>query len=99
MAKLSIEYGKIKKDGSRAVMIRLVSGKTQKHIPTQVVLDKSDYKEYRDGRIKVTNNSKYFDIEDFLSGLQTKVNEVMRNNYGLTLTAEQIIHYVFRPTR
>ena len=53
MAKLSIEYGKIKKDGSRAVMIRLVSGKTQKHIPTQVVLDKCDYKEYRDGRIKV----------------------------------------------
>ena len=30
MAKLSIEYGKTKKDGSRAVMIRLVSGKTQK---------------------------------------------------------------------
>lgn len=99
MAKLSIEYGKIRKDGSRAVMIRLVSGKTQKHIPTQVVLDKCDYKEYRDGRIKVTNNSKYFDIEDFLSSLQTKVNEVMRNNYGLTLTAEQIVDYVFRPTR
>lgn len=99
MAKLSIEYGKIKKDGSRAVMIRLVSGKTQKHIPTQVVLDKGDYKEYRDGRIKVTNNSKYFDIEDFLSGLQTKVNEVLRNNYGLTLTAEQIIYYIFKPTK
>ena len=99
MAKLSIEYGKIKKDGSRAVMIRLVSGKTQKHIPTQVVLEKGDYKEYRDGRIKVTNNSKYFDIEDFLSGLQTKVNEVLRNNYGLTLTAEQIIYYIFKPTK
>ena len=99
MAKLSIEYGKIKKDGSRAVMIRLVSGKTQKHIPTQVVLDKCDYKEYRDGRIKVTNNSKYFDIEDFLSGLQTKVNEVMRSNYGLTLTAEQILNYIFKPTK
>ncbi|MGN0491826.1 phage integrase SAM-like domain-containing protein [Ruminococcus sp.] len=99
MAKLSIEYGKIKKDGSRSVMIRLVSGKTQKHIPTQVVLKKSDYKEYRDGRIKVTNNSKYFDIEDYLSSLQTKVNEVMRNNYGLSLTAEQIANYIFRPTR
>ena len=99
MAKLSIEYGKIKKDGSRAVMIRLVSGKTQKHIPTQVTLCKGDYREYPDGRIKVLNNNKYFDIEDFLSNIQTKVNEVLRNNYGLTLTAEQIINHIFKPTK
>ena len=99
MAKLSIEYGKIKKDGSRAVMIRLVSGKTQKHIPTQVTLAKNEYREYPDGRIKVLNNNKYFDIEDFLSNIQTKVNEVLRNNYGLTLTAEQIINHIFKPTK
>ena len=99
MAKLSIEYGKIKKDGSRAVMIRLVSGKTQKHIPTQVTLAKNEYREYSDGRIKVLNNNKYFDIEDFLSNIQTKVNEVLRNNYGLTLTAEQIINHIFKPTK
>ena len=99
MAKLSIEYGKTKKDGSRAVMIRLVSGKTQKHIPTQVTLCKGDYREYPDGRIKVLNNNKYFDIEDFLSNIQTKVNEVLRNNYGLTLTAEQIINHIFKPTK
>ena len=99
MAKLSIEYGKTKKDGSRAVMIRLVSGKTQKHIPTQVTLAKNEYREYPDGRIKVLNNNKYFDIEDFLSNIQTKVNEVLRNNYGLTLTAEQIINHIFKPTK
>ena len=99
MAKLSIEYGKIKKDGSRSVMIRLVSGKTQKHIPTQVTLAKNEYREYSDGRIKVLNNNKYFDIEDFLSNIQTKVNEVLRNNYGLTLTAEQIINHIFKPTK
>lgn len=99
MAKLSIEYGKTKKDGSRAVMIRLVSGKTQKHIPTQVTLCKGDYREYPDGRIKVLNNNKYFDIEDFLSNIQTKVNEVLRNNYGLTLTAEQIINQIFKPKK
>ena len=99
MAKLSIEYGKTKKDGSRAVMIRLVSGKTQKHIPTQVTLCKGDYREYPDGRIKVLNNNKYFDIEDFLSNIQTKVNEVLRNNYGLTLTAEQIINHIFKPSK
>ena len=99
MAKLSIEYGKIKKDGSRAVMIRLVSGKTQKHIPTQVTLAKNEYREYPDGRIKVLNNNKYFDIEDFLSNIQTKVNEVLRNNYGLTLTAEQIINHIFKPSK
>ena len=99
MAKLSIEYGKTKKDGSRAVMIRLVSGKTQKHIPTQVTLAKNEYREYPDGRIKVLNNNKYFDIEDSLSNIQTKVNEVLRNNYGLTLTAEQIINHIFKPTK
>ena len=99
MAKLSIEYGKTKKDGSRAVMIRLVSGKTQKHIPTQVTLCKGDYREFPDGRIKVLNNNKYFDIEDFLSNIQTKVNEVLRNNYGLTLTAEQIINHIFKPKK
>ena len=99
MAKLSIEYGKTKKDGSRAVMIRLVSGKTQKHIPTQVTLAKNEYREYPDGRIKVLNNNKYFDIEDFLSNIQTKVNEVLRNNYGLTLTAEQITNHIFKPSK
>ena len=99
MAKLSIEYGKIKKDGSRAVMIRLVSGKTQKHIPTQVTLAKNEYREYPDGRIKVLNNNKYFDIEDFLSNIQTKVNEVLRDNYGLTLTAEQITNHIFKPSK
>ena len=99
MAKLSIEYGKIKKDGSRSVMIRLVSGRTQKHIPTYVNLEKRDYKEYPDGRIRVTNNAKYFDIEDFLSNLQTKVNEVMRSCYGYTPTAEQIYGRIYRPTR
>ena len=57
MAKLSIEYGKIKKDGSRAVMIRLVSGKTQKHIPTQVTLCTGDYREFPGGSIKALNEN------------------------------------------
>ena len=44
MAKISIEYGKIKSDGGRSVMIRIVSGKTQRHISINVTLDKGDYK-------------------------------------------------------
>ena len=99
MAKLSIEYGKTKKDGSRSVMIRLVSGRTQKHIPTHVNLEKKDFKEYPDGRIRITNNSKYFEVEDYLSELKKKVNEVLRIFYGTPLSADDIAERVFRPSK
>ena len=96
MAKLSIEYGKIKADGGRAVMLRLVSGKTQKHIPIGVTLDKGDYKVYPDGRVRVTNDSKYFAIEDVHADLQRKMNEVLRGTFGLTLTADDIYYRMMR---
>lgn len=48
MAKISIIYGKIKKDGSRAVALRLVSGNTQKHIPLCIDLERGEYKIYPD---------------------------------------------------
>ena len=53
MAKISIIYGKIKKDGGRAVALRLVAGNTQKHIPLCIDLERGDYKIYPDGRVKV----------------------------------------------
>ena len=90
MAKISIEYGKTKKDGSRAVMIRLVSGKTQKHIPIGVSLDKGDYRVYPDGRIRVTNDEKYFSIEDTLADLTRKMNAILKDSLGLTLTADEL---------
>lgn len=90
MAKLSIEYGKIKSDGGRAVMLRLVSGKTQKHIPIGVTLEKGDYKAYRDGRIRITNDTKYFEVEDTLADMQRKLNEILRKAIGFTLTAEEL---------
>ena len=96
MAKLSIEYGKIKADGGRAVMLRLVSGKTQKHIPIGVTLNKGDYKVYPDGRVRVTNDSKYFAIEDAHADLQRKMNEVLRGTFGLTLTADEIYYRMMR---
>ena len=90
MAKLSIEYGKIKKDGSRNVMLRLVSGKTQKHITIGVSLEKNDYRVYPDGRIRVTNDDKYFSIEDTLADLTRKMNAILKDSLGLTLTADEL---------
>lgn len=90
MAKISVEYGKIKSDGGRNVMLRLVSGRTQKHIPIGVNLDKDDYKVYPDGRVRVTNDTKYFAIEDTLADLTRKMNAVLRENLGLTLSANDL---------
>ena len=90
MAKLSIEYGKIKSDGGRNVMLRLVSGKTQKHIPIGVSLEKGDYRVYPDGRIRVTNDEKYFSIEDTLADLTRKMNAILKDSLGLTLPADDL---------
>ena len=90
MAKLSIEYGKIKSDGGRNVMLRLVSGRTQKHIPIGVSLEKNDYRVYPDGRIRVTNDEKYFSIEDTLADLTRKMNAILKDNIGLTLSADEL---------
>lgn len=90
MAKISIEYGKIKSDGGRNVMLRLVSGRTQKHIPIGVSLDKGDYRVYPDGRIRVTNDEKYFSIEDTLADLTRKMNAILKDSLGLTLTADDL---------
>ena len=90
MAKISIEYGKIKSDGGRNVMLRLVSGRTQKHIPIGVSLDKGDYRVYPDGRIRVTNDEKYFSIEDTLADLTRKMNAILKDSLGLTLTADEL---------
>ena len=90
MAKISIEYGKIKSDGGRNVMLRLVSGKTQKHIPIGVSLEKGDYRVYPDGRIRVTNDEKYFSIEDTLADLTRKMNAILKDSLGLTLTADDL---------
>jgi integrase len=98
MAKLSIEYGKTKKDGSRSVMIRLVSGKTQKHIPTHVNLEKKDYREYSDGRIKILNDEKFFEVEDMMFDLKKKVNQVLRDSYGIQLPVDEIVRRAMRPS-
>lgn len=90
MAKISIEYGKIKSDGGRNVMLRLVSGRTQKHIPIGVSLEKGDYRVYPDGRIRVTNDEKYFAIEDTLADLTRKMNAILKDSLGLTLSADDL---------
>ena len=96
MAKISIEYGKIKSDGGRNVMLRLVSGRTQKHIPIGVSLDKGDYRVYPDGRIRVTNDEKYFSIEDTLADLTRKMNAILKDSLGLTLSADELYNAMTR---
>lgn len=91
MAKISIEYGKIKSDGGRSVMIRIVSGKTQRHISINVTLDKGDYKVYPDGRVRVTNDNKYFEIEDILADFTKKMNDALRNCIGKSFTADELV--------
>ena len=99
MAKISIEYGKIKSDGGRNVMLRLVSGRTQKHIPIGVSLEKGDYRVYPDGRIRVTNDEKYFSIEDTLADLTRKMNAILKDSLGLTLSADDLYAAMTRKGR
>lgn len=91
MAKITLEYGKIKADGSRNVMLRIVSGHTQRHIPIGVTLDKKEYKIYPDGRIKILNDDKYFTIQDSLSDFTRKMNDVLHRWIGRIFTADELL--------
>lgn len=96
MAKISIEYGKIRSDGGRVVMIRIVSGKTQRHVPIGVDLNKGDYKVYPDGRVRITNDMKYFAVEDAFADMQRKMNEILRGTIGLSFTADELFARITR---
>lgn len=89
MAKMTIEYGKKRSDDSMKVMIRLVSGTTQKRIDTHVELSKRDYKE--DGKkIKIINDSKRYQVEDMMLDMTKKMNEFLREHIGRKYTADVI---------
>lgn len=90
MANISIEYGVVKKDGGRQVKLLLVSGRTKKHININITLECGEYKVYKDGRIKITSDYKYFKIEDILSDYKKKLNEVLLSSIGVRKTAEEL---------
>lgn len=91
MAKISIEYGKPRVDKSMIVSLRLVAGATQKRIATGIELDKSDYRVYPDGRIKITNDTKYFNLQDIYNEYSKLLSSILVKYAGVRLTAQQIM--------
>ena len=90
MAQISIEYGKKRTNGSVAVSLIVVSGKTKKRIKTGIDLGVDDYKIYPDGRVRITNNSLYFQVEDVLADYKRRLMSIQRDYMGISLTAEEI---------
>ena len=90
MAQISIEYGKKRTNGSVAVSLIIVSGKTKKRIKTGIDLGVDDYKIYPDGRVRITNNSLYFQVEDVLADYKRRLMSIQRDYMGISLTAEEI---------
>ena len=77
MATMKIEYGKPKKDGSRAVYIIISSGATKKRVNTRIKVDKNEVKESASG-MKITNKYKSMLVQEKLSEFQMKCMEVQR---------------------
>lgn len=94
MATISIEYGKMKSDGSCSVMLRIRSAKTEKRLNIGVTLEKSEYKIYPDGRRKITNDDKYFLVQDLLSDYTKKFNAFIQKMVGYEITAEEIYSFL-----
>lgn len=94
MATISIEYGKMKSDGSCSVMLRIRSAKTEKRLNIGVTLEKAEYKIYPDGRRKITNDDKYFLVQDLLSDYTKKFNAFMQKMVGYEITAEEIYSFL-----
>lgn len=90
MAQISIEYGKKRTNGSVAVSLIVVSGKTKKRIKTGIELAVDDYKIYPDGRVRITNNSLYFQVEDVFADYKRRLMSIQRDYMGISLTAEEI---------
>ena len=94
MATISIEYGKMKSDGSCSVMLRIRSAKTEKRLNIGVTLEKAEYKIYPDGRRKITNDDKYFLVQDLLSDYTKKFNAFVQKMVGYEITAEEIYSFL-----
>ena len=94
MATISIEYGKMKSDGSCSVMLRIRSAKTEKRLNIGVTLEKAEYKIYPDGRRKITNDNKYFLVQDLLSDYTKKFNAFIQKMVGYEITAEEIYSFL-----
>lgn len=90
MATLSIEYGKTKSNGSCSVMIRIRSANTEKRLNIGVTLEKGELKTYPDGRKKITNDEKYFLVQDLLADYTRKFNQYVQQRAGYNITAEEI---------
>lgn len=96
MATFNIEYGKIRQDGSRIAYIRLCINSTSKRMPVPYVLEKNEYKVYPDGRVKVTNNEKYFAIQDMFNEYHAKLLTYLRDQPFSNIDAENLFMLLAR---
>lgn len=90
MATITLEFTKKGLKGGRSVTIRVTSNREHKRIPTGIRLEANEYREYMDGRIKITNNEKYYRVMDLISDLQKKIREVEERNPLIRLGAKEL---------
>ena len=91
MATLTKRYGKKQQDGSIGVTLRLRHGNTEVSVPTGIVLCKGEYREYADGRIRVTNDRKYFELEDLFADMTRRMNEFLRTHMFMDFSARDVL--------
>lgn len=99
MASITFEYGKPKKDNSRAVVLILRNAGTRYRIPSGIMLTSKDYRVSRDGSIRITNNEVAYDIEGIKTEIIHKVNNVLRNTICIRFTAEKLYNLAMRPDK
>lgn len=90
MATIALEFTAKGIGGGRSVSIRVTSKREHKRIPTGVKLEACDYREYPDGRIKITNNDKYFRVMDLMSEINKKIQVIEDMNPLMRIGAKQL---------
>lgn len=94
MTKLTIEYSKPRKDGTRKVMFRLVARGTQKHIPTNIELSRNDYVVLGGSSVNVTNRTKLHDIMQSMVTMEGAVMDIESGNMSREYTAKELASLV-----
>lgn len=95
MATVTVEFNDKDRNGCRSVRIRITCNRTLKRVPTKVVLNPNEYKVYPDGRVKITNNQKYFHVCDLVTDIGRRIDEIERKYPFVSFTAQQLYDKAF----
>lgn len=98
MATLTLEYCKIRKDGSRTMRMLIRNGSSRYYVPLSISLEKNEYKVYADGRVRITNDNKYFMVEDTLASVRTGMTKALTMLAGQKVSAEELYILATKPT-